>query len=68
MKSSFSIPAALKWMGAAAAAHWLAIPLTMRLLLLCMAADYVTGLGAAFVRRELSSGAAWLPVWFSLFA
>lgn len=53
------MPAAVKWLVALIAAEWLQVPGVMRALIVCMAADYVTGVGAAVVRRELSSHVAW---------
>lgn len=57
-ESAISIPAAGKWITAFAIAQWLRIPALVQVLLMFMAADYLTGLAAAYVRRELSSSAA----------
>lgn len=58
-ESAVSVPAVAKWLGAIAVAQWLQIPGVVRALLFFMTADYVTGLAAAYVRRELSSAIGW---------
>jgi toxin secretion/phage lysis holin len=58
-ETTVSIPAAGKWVAALVVAQWMQIPSAMRVLLVFMAADYVTGLAAAYVRREVASAAAW---------
>ena len=57
--ASFNLPAACKWLAALVVAEWFHIPGTMRALVLFMLADYVTGVGTAIVRHELSSHVAW---------
>jgi len=57
--ASFSLPAVCKWLAALVVAEWFHIPGAMRALVFFMLADYVTGVGAAIVRHELSSDVAW---------
>lgn len=54
-----SLPAALKWLGAAIVAQWVQIPGPLQTLLVFMAADYATGLIVACQRKELSSSRGW---------
>ena len=51
----YSIPAVLKWAGALLVGAWLSIPDLPKLLLCFMVIDYITGVGCALVRGEISS-------------
>ena len=59
MGTGLNIPAACKWLAAILIAEWLHVPGVMRALVFFMAVDYITGVGAAIVRREISSHIAW---------
>lgn len=53
-----NLPATAKWALAFVAAEWLKVPAPMRALMFLMAADYVTGVYAAYVNQEISSSKA----------
>lgn len=46
---------AAKWAVAFCLSFWLGIPLTVQVLVICMALDFVTGLLVGFIQREISS-------------
>ena len=56
---NFNPLVAAKWATAVIAAQWVLAPQPLRVLLGLMAMDYMTGMGAAFVLKRVSSEAGW---------
>ena len=52
-----SAPAVAKWIAVAVVAQWAQVPQALQLLVWLMLVDYVFGVGAAIVTKELSSRA-----------